>query len=86
MLAQHLSMGILMAKIEYWRRKYYLLFQFDKEYVNVFISHGAIDLAEIGGYGRIEELLKDTIEWCEKANPSFKYPDGIEITNPYTGT
>lgn len=85
MLAQHLSIGILMAKIDFWRQHYEISFQFWREN-NVHIMRDLVDIHSSGGHDSIEKVLQHTIEWCEKANPSIKYPTGLEITNPYAGT
>lgn len=85
-MMHYFSMGILMAKIAYWSTRYDISFQFWNGDNNVYISRDQIDIHSSGGYETIEKVLKYTIEWCEKTNPSFKYPEGIEITNPYAGT
>lgn len=74
--------GILMAKIEYWQIQYEFSFQFWEDNNNVYIERGSVEIASFGGESSIREILERTIEWCEKANPRFKYPDGIMITNP----
>ena len=77
-----LTMGMLMGKIEYWQLKYQFSFQFwpDGEN-NVYIYKEGVELRSMGGRGCIEDILRDTIQWCEKANPRFAYPQGLEITN-----
>lgn len=75
--------GLLMARIEYWQNQYEFSFQFwEEENNNVYINRGHVEIASFGGRSTIQELLEDTIAWCEKANPRFKYPAGIVGTNP----
>ena len=75
--------GLLMAKIEYWQNQYEFSFQFwEDKNNNVFINRGRVEIASFGGERSIQKILERTIAWCEKANPRFKYPDGIEISNP----
>lgn len=75
--------GRLLAKIEFWSKQYTFSFQFWGEgNNNVFIDRDSVEVHSTGGMDTIKEVLEEAIEWCEKANPSKKYPKGIEITNP----
>ena len=75
--------GILMAKIEAWTVQYEFSFQFwEDENNTVYINRGSVEVASFGGERTIQKVLERTIAWCEKANPRFKYPKGIEVTNP----
>lgn len=72
-----------MGKIEYWQLKYQISFQFWPDGDNnVYINKDGVELWSTGGRACIEDILKDAIEWCEKANPRFAYPQGLEIKNP----
>lgn len=75
-------MGILMAKIEFWTKRYEFSFQFwGEDNNNVYINRGTVEIASFGGEGTIREILERTLAWCEKASPSLKYPQGLTITN-----
>lgn len=73
--------GSLLAKIEYWSTLYNISFQFWDDDNNVYISCDLVDIHSMGGRSTMREILEDTIEWCEKTNPSKKYPKVITITN-----
>lgn len=63
-----------LQKIEYWTKQYEFSFQFWGEgNNNVFINRGYVEIASFGGGDSINEILEDTIAWCEKANPRFNY-------------
>jgi hypothetical protein len=66
----------LLEKIEFWTKQYEFSFQFWGEgNNNVFINRDGIEIASFGGENSIKDILKLTIDWCEKANPSkIKYP------------
>lgn len=74
--------GLMMAKIEYWTKQYEFSFQFWGEDNNVYINKDDVEITSFGGHESIQQILNKTIEWCEKANPRYKYPKGVEITNP----
>jgi hypothetical protein len=75
--------GKAMAKIQFWSGKYDLSFQFWGEGdCNVYISKDSVDIKSMGGEDTPLEIMNQAIEWCEKANPSTKYPEGIEASNP----
>lgn len=72
-----------MAKIQFWSGRYDLSFQFwGEDNNNVFIERDGVELASFGGEETPLLIIERTIEWCEKSNPSVKYPKGIEISNP----
>lgn len=73
--------GSLLAKIEYWSTLYDISFQFWNDDNNVFIGRDLVEIHSMGGRSTMREILEDTIEWCEKTNPSKKYPKAITITN-----
>lgn len=86
-MSEHLLMGLLMAKIDYWRHRYNFSFQiWSKDELNVYIYREDVEVYSMGGKDSIQELMADTIKWCEGAYPRYKYPAGIEMTNPYAGT
>lgn len=73
-----MSMGILIGKIEYWQKQYEFSFQFwEEDNNNVFINRGHVEIASFGGESTIRDILELTIQWCEKANPRFKYPESL---------
>lgn len=72
---QDIDESTLLRRINYWRKKYDLSFQFWQDQNNVYIARDLVDIHSMGGRESIEEILQDTIEWCEKTNPSFKYPN-----------
>ena len=81
-----IGIGMLLTKIEFWAFQYDFSFQFwGTGNNNVYINRGGIEIASFGGRETIKEVLQDTIEWCEKANPRVKYPElivGKEIELP----
>lgn len=75
--------GRAMAKIQFWAERYDLSFQFWKDgNNNVFIERDLVEIHSMGGEDTPLQIMERTIEWCEKTNPSVKYPAGIEISNP----
>ena len=81
-MSEIFNLGMLLSKVGFWSKQYDISFQFwGQANNNVFISNDLIELASFGGRDTIKEILEDTIEWCEKANPSKKYPPRLTITN-----
>lgn len=81
--SESMLLGILLGKIEYWTKQYEFSFQFwGEDNNNVYIMRDDVEIGCLGGRTTVTELLEDTIEWCEKANPRFKYTSGLTVTNP----
>lgn len=84
-MIKHLALGILMAKVDYWRTRYSLhVHIFDD--VHIHVCKEEVEIKMFIEFTSIEDALKAFIDWAEQAYPRYKYPDGIEITNPYAGT
>lgn len=80
---KHYTLGILLAKIEYWSHRYDFSFQFwGAGRNNVFIYRKGVELFSAGDYETIEDLFKEVLEWCEAAYPRYEYPKGLVVTNP----
>ncbi len=81
-MSDKIILGILMMKIGYWSHRYQFSFQFwGKDNNNVFIYRDDVELISFGDE-TMEDVLEKTIEWCEKSWTYYKYPKGLEITNP----
>lgn len=73
-----MGIGMLLTKIEFWAFQYDFSFQFwGPDNNNIFINRGSVEVASFGGEKTIEKVLDRTIKWCEKSNPSVKYPVAI---------
>ena len=73
-----MGIGMLLTKIEFWAFQYDFSFQFwGPDQNNVYINRGNVEVNSFGGESSIEKALQLTINWCEKANPSVKYPVAI---------
>jgi hypothetical protein len=78
--SKHISIGMKLAKIEFWTKRYEFSFQFwGEDNNNVYINRGTVEIASMGGRASVEEILDDVIEWCEKASPRMKYPSELII-------
>ena len=62
-------------KIDFWTKdQYEISFQFWGDgNNNVFINREGVEIASFGGRNSIDEIINDTILWCEKSNPGKKY-------------
>jgi hypothetical protein len=81
-MSDKVILGILMKKIAYWSHRYQFSFQFwGEDNNNVFIYKDDVELESFGDEN-MNDILEKTIEWCEKAWTYYKYPAGLEITNP----
>ena len=73
-----LGVGLLLTKVEFWAFQYDFSFQFwGVGNNNVFINRSNVELTSSGGFDTVEKMFEFVIEWCEKSNPSIKYPETI---------
>ena len=69
------GLGLLLLKVEFWAFQYDFSFQFwGVGNNNIYVSRGNIELVSSGGFETVKEALESVINWCEKSNPSVKYP------------
>lgn len=72
------GLGLLLTKVEFWAHGYDFSIQiWGPGNNNVFINKHDVELASNGGFETVKELLTWLIDWCEKSNPSVKYPEAI---------
>lgn len=78
--SEKLLLALQLMKIEFWTKRYEFSFQFwGEDNNNVYIQRDNVEIASFGGEGTISEILKRTLDWCEKSNPRIKYPKGFEV-------
>lgn len=82
-IREHMLIGVLMGKIDFWTSQYEFSFQFWGDgNNNVFINRDDVEVASFGGENSIRKILERTLAWCEKANPRKKYPFLSDINLP----
>lgn len=73
--------GQLMARINYWSAIYYISIQFwGEDENNVYISKDDVELYAGGGF-TMKEAIENTLEYLERINPKFEYPNLITPHN-----
>lgn len=76
-------LGILLSRIEWWSKQYEISFQvWGEGNNNVFVNHDDVDIYSSGGWETVEEMFNEVLKWCERSNPSKKYPSWLQGTNP----